>query len=421
MKQWGMVWCLLFFFGSCQNHDDDDLQEHFKEFRKMSDAQYGPVNRELANLRDDLIDYQDHFPVYRISAPARRLGIDSGASTYYRESEEVRNDSKEKLRANLLRAKELIERGHKLILQFGKLSYDMSKKGSSENYAYAQVGVVYTLINLRFFIFSILEKMLESMNAFDQKTSQDFKKEVMAHYLSYIGLVEVIDRDGEKTIKNLSRMWEQSLLSEELVEHIDILLAAAGRNQKGGEVEKLRQQMTKDQLDQWNELSRTFQSSFKYFSLLYDPNNPDHPLVHISVVLSNLSWGLVNTLVGAGFITTAAVMSPLTWIIRKTILAFGFQPLIFQVRFPELRVAKNKMQIYADVCGLQLISSKMSMGLFELDFCTSHSYASDHEGGHAKQSAILGPLYIPVALLSYALIGGHGGGLEHWADHWRVH
>ena len=79
------------------------------------------------------------------------------------------------------------------------------------------------------------------------------------------------------------------------------------------------------------------------------------------------------------------------------------------------------MQIYADVCGFPAIPSKMSMGIWELDFCAGYNFAAAHEGGHAKQSAILGPLYIPAALLSYAINGGHGGFIESWADDWYVH
>ena len=36
----------------------------------------------------------------------------------------------------------------------------------------------------------------------------------------------------------------------------------------------------------------------------------------------------------------------------------------------------------------------------------------DHEAGHSVASAVLGPLYIPVVIVSYSRHGGHGGFVE---------
>jgi hypothetical protein len=64
------------------------------------------------------------------------------------------------------------------------------------------------------------------------------------------------------------------------------------------------------------------------------------------------------------------------------------------------------------------VAGKMSLGLFELDNGSGPSFATGHEGAHAVQSAILGPLYIPAVLVTYALSGFDQGFMEDWADAW---
>ncbi len=219
-------------------------------------------------------------------------------------------------------------------------------------------------------------------------------------------------------------MKTSGLLSETEIKSIDMLIGGnekifANKETKSLD-EAIEEQFEGDEKEQLIKLKKDFEAAFKGKSLLYGPNNPDHPLVHLLVITSNLTWGLVNSLVGLGFIAAGLILAPATRIINTISRMLTGYRIVYNVHWPAIKVAQNRMQLYVDSCGLGYIRSKMSMGLFELDFCTNHRFASMHEGGHAKQSALLGPLYLPAAILSYALVLGHGGFIEHWADVWAV-
>ena len=108
--------------------------------------------------------------------------------------------------------------------------------------------------------------------------------------------------------------------------------------------------------------------------------------------------------IGAGVVLTAAIISPFTR----------------HVDFPTIKVSASGQQIYVDVSGLTPVPGKMSLGIFELDNHSSYFFASGHEGGHAKQSALLGPLYLPVVVFSYIIQGHSASFMETWADNWAV-
>lgn len=272
-------------------------------------------------------------------------------------------------------------------------------------------------------------KILYLMTKFDKPyfdelpENEIMKQRLLADYTSALAIAAVSANDLRSTLKSLSELRAEGVIAKDLEANITKLVATRGmkEHEERSHVNQFMQESTTEKAQNaFAEATQKYHESLKGKSFLFDPALPDHPLVHVLVIVGNLSWGLVNTLVGLGFVITAAIVAPITQVAGATVRAFGYEPLFMEMRMPRLRIAESNMQIYADVCGLGFIPSKMSAGLFELDFCTGYSFASDHEAGHAKQSALLGPLYFPAAILSYILNMGHGGFIEDWADEWAT-
>lgn len=259
---------------------------------------------------------------------------------------------------------------------------------------------------------------------FDQvEENKEIKEKLLADYNMSLAINSVSSNDLKIVLAQLSEMRAEGILPHTLADSITKLVDRLGGQEKAKRQEVsslLKESITEKAQDTLAQAIQKYHGQIAGMSFLYNPALPDHPLIHVLVIVSNLSWGLVNTLVGLGFVITAAIVAPITMAAGATIRAFGYEPLFYEMRMPRLSIADSNMQIYADVCGLGIVQGKMSAGLFELDFCTWHSFASDHEAGHAKQSAILGPLYFPAAILSYVLNAGHGGFIEDWADAWAT-
>ena len=67
------------------------------------------------------------------------------------------------------------------------------------------------------------------------------------------------------------------------------------------------------------------------------------------------------------------------------------------------------------VKGNPINASAYSLGIGQVT-PEGYEFMQDHESGHSVASAVLGPLYIPVVIVSYSGNGGHGGFVEDWAD-----
>jgi hypothetical protein len=246
------------------------------------------------------------------------------------------------------------------------------------------------------------------------------RENLLRNFMGLAGMLKVIARDSLTISERLIQAKENEVILDEQDELISFL--AQDMSEATMKLQEVTDDVLQNGLDEtmqaaYSEMQDKSDEIFKDKSILFDPANPDHPVVHALVILSNLTWGSIQTSIGLGIILShAIVVTPLSWLL-EAIWPYHFMKL----NGPKLRISKNKMQIYADVCGFPAIPSKMSMGLFELDFCAGYSFASAHEGGHAKQSALLGPFYLPAAILSYAINLGHGGFIEHWADDWYVH
>ena len=289
--------------------------------------------------------------------------------------------------------------------------------------------VVMNLLVLRDLSQVAARRILMLMTKFDKPYFDEIpentvmKQRLLADYTAALAITAVSANDLRQTLSQLNEMRTAGLVGESLENALNKVVGQYGGAEKAKRAEVgqfLDESLTGKAQDSMSKAMRDYHQALQGKSFLFDPAQADHPLIHILVIVSNLSWGLVNTLVGLGFVITAAIVAPITMVAGATVRAFGYEPLFYEMRMPKLAIAESNMQIYADVCGLGIVPGKMSAGLFELDFCAGQSFASDHEAGHAKQSAILGPLYFPAAILSYILNMGHGGYIEDWADAWAV-
>lgn len=313
------------------------------------------------------------------------------------------------------------------VKKLSRISFETS--GGVEVISQSETLTLLNLLSVREMSGALANNMLLLMTKFDKEyfdqveENKELKERLLGSYINALSVHAITNRDLKTTLSQLNEMKSAGLLEKDLDTAITKIVTKFGgteRSEKHQVNSFLKESITEKAQDALGKAVSQYQESLKGKTLLYNPELQDHPAIHVLVIVSNLTWGLINTLVGLGFVITAAILAPVTHVAGATVRAFGYEPLFMEMRLPRLRIADNNMQIYADVCGLGFRESKMSAGLFELDFCTWEEFASDHEGGHAKQSALLGPLYFPAAILSYILVRGHGGFIEEWADAWST-
>lgn len=300
----------------------------------------------------------------------------------------------------------------KLIYTLGKKNHEL-KKGtnqlvlSEEEISENEFIILYSLVFLRNAYNGVGKQLMSYVNTLskNEKSNKESIKFFFGKFLSLVGMIKVIDNDAMTTLTKLRHMKEVGILNNVLVKNIDKMMSFTEHKQPSRistVKSSLYKSLSDENIKKIEGLKKDFNASFENKTILFDPSNPDHPLIHPFVVVGNLTWGLINTLAGLGIVLAAAIASP-------------FTP---YVDFPRFAIAGNGKQIYADVCGMSPFAGKMSLGLFELDNCTGWRFATEHEGMHANQSALLGPLYIPLAVVSLMLIPVNGEFMEHWADAW---
>lgn len=117
------------------------------------------------------------------------------------------------------------------------------------------------------------------------------------------------------------------------------------------------------------------------------------------VVGSNLVGpGVVNSLVG------------LTWIVGSTVAA----PFSGKIQLPRFHLARSGFQLNVTI-GSDWYRHATSLGIFLIEGSDLEAHWAEenfnlhllHESGHASQSALLGPLFLPFTALDYAI---HRGG-----------
>ena len=309
----------------------------------------------------------------------------------------------------------------KIIHTIGEQNYRSGEKAVENEiltlYALQYVKRVYETCSLM--LFHYMNEL--SIEKYDSLPSVlELRSTLLSQFFGTIGILKVISNDSQTISNNLVTLRENDQLDSESLELIELL--AINMKNSRQELQKFTdrlysQDIPKELQGQYQQTLEKADELFAGKTLLFDPALPDHPVTNLMVVFSNLTWGSIQSTLGLGLVLIhKVVITPSSWILSK----------FFPRRFSSLSLRKslaisaNRMQIYADLCGFPRIFGKMSMGIWELDFCLGHTLSSGHEGGHSKQSALLGPLYLPAALLSYISVGGHGGFIETWAERWTV-
>ncbi|OUR99639.1 hypothetical protein A9Q84_01050 [Halobacteriovorax marinus] len=237
-------------------------------------------------------------------------------------------------------------------------------------------------------------------------TLENFSKEIQDNYFTFLGLHVVLNNDLAKTTKNLGDYRERNNLPRYIRNAITITVKRVKKadTKRTDSMANMQEHLGDENFTEFLEIQKDFIAKLETKSILFDPNNPDSIVSKIFVVILNLTWGLPNTLIGVGIILATAIVSP-------------FTP---YVDFPTFNISASGQQIYVDTSGMGPMAGKMSMGLFEFDNHAGYHFASGHEAGHSKQSALLGPFYLPAVLLSYSISGFDQGFIEDWAWGWAV-
>ena len=230
----------------------------------------------------------------------------------------------------------------------------------------------------------------------------NFRKRLLDTYFGFLGLSIVVDQDLGMVVMALEVQRKMGVIPSFELLAIENSARKISEQERSStdKIKKAVSGLSIDQQKQTQAKLQEFMQQFKGNSLLYKPGSNYNPLVKLLTVLSNLTWGLFNTLVGVGMILVTMVVSPFTR----------------YVDFPTFRIAANGMMIYVDATGMGPMRGKLSMGIFEFDNGTGHGFASGHEGGHSIQSALLGPFYLPAVMASYLISGFDKGFIENWAD-----
>ncbi len=394
-----------------KSNDIDNSLEDYNELISgdLELAQQVAVNQKILEQSEKLNDAANDAPSVKFSSrssnsQARRNDKEVyRQSTYDKETKEIVSWIEE-IRAELDGMVQIIK-------DLGRQNYEnvdgvpvLSLKQIHAN----EMSIYYALTYLRNALVGVSTKTTSYLSKLDNSNLDKFetidenRRIVLEEFLGTVGLVKIIENDIIRTLNKLKQIQTtstESLVGNEMVSELMNSIQEKERDRVSRVQNALNDHATAEERGAIQEQVAKYDSEMAEKSILFNPNQPDHPLVHLLVIASNLSWGLINTLVGLGFVIVRVLLTPILGV-------------------PDIRISASRMQIYADVCGLGVPYSKMSAGLFELDYCTNYHFASDHEAGHAKQSALLGPLYFPAAILSYILVLGHGGFIEHWADAW---
>ncbi len=162
--------------------------------------------------------------------------------------------------------------------------------------------------------------------------------------------------------------------------------------------DKSMRKLSKQEKEEFKNLLSSQKSAYKALGHMHEARR--RKILNTLIIMSNLTWGLPNTLVGVTVIAVGAIAAP-------------FSPILDMPRFEKSESGK---QIAVNVDNLFMFPSNVSFGLFQLK--SNMEGADDHEGGHAVQSAILGPFYLPVVVGDYIAEGDISlNKIEDNADH----
>lgn len=253
---------------------------------------------------------------------------------------------------------------------------------------------------------SPLSVIIHSHALVDDTETLEFRKNLEKDLLKLVGIGLVVDQDIVKIKDQIKLLNEVQPLDVDLKNNLvgmqNKIAANAVEKSKRFGVDKsvCKDESKREECQKREEIRAEIMKEFSNVTFLYTPGQKYFLITKILTLVGNLTWGLANTLIGAGVVLVTMAVSPFTR----------------YVDFPTFRVSASGMQIYVDVTGMSPIPGKMSLGLFELDNAAGYRYASEHEAGHAIQSAILGPFYLPTVLVTYLISGFDVGLMEDLAD-----
>lgn len=235
---------------------------------------------------------------------------------------------------------------------------------------------------------------------------QNFKKIILDHQFACLGMTVVIENDIANTLSVLTPYKKSGVLPAKMANSVERLQKRliSTLSDKRSSIEKAVAQLSLEDKTNLDQKVAEFRKGYEGKTLLYTPGMNSSAIVNFLTVIGNLTWGLINTVLGIGVIVFAMIVSPF----------------IETVDFPSFSVAQNGKQIAVEIDGLVPWNRNFSLGLLEFRG-RSYGLDSKHEGAHATQSAVLGPLYLPVVMASYVLSGGysHDSLIERWADAWK--
>lgn len=411
--------CLVMFQMTACNyvktkHIDTDFNRLVKSIKKEAEKTETTIRQDQYHIAIDIkvtIEKSKEVLNHRPKLDGRMTEVVKESEKFVQKNTETLEQWSNKIEASQKRLLEIVqtlgERNFHMVFE-GKMA--LSPRDISIN----ESMIFFTLQYMRELnekhMLAIMPLSLASLRKeFDKNDIiQVFRDKVLDKYLTLVGVSKVIQRDMEKTLTNLSKLKEHGVSPSYVDKNLARHLKRVTKRERGkqDQFNNMHHDMDDEQRAKYDELKTQYEKKLAGLSFLYDPNgtNKDSFLMDALVVLGNLTWGLVNTAIGVGAVLGTMIVSPFTR----------------YVDFPTFAISASEQQIYVDVSGLGPVPGKMSLGLFELDNHAGYHFASGHEAGHAKQSALLGPLYLPMVLFSYAVQGHHGSFMERWADVWAT-
>ncbi|MGZ3794442.1 MAG: hypothetical protein ACXVCP_18995 [Bdellovibrio sp.] len=298
-------------------------------------------------------------------------------------------------------------RSHEIIYSISKEAL-LSKDSiaSAKDYTLVYFGLMYQAYVYQTLVknLSVIAVASSSQNFDKSQEILDFRRELLKRYFSYVGLQTIIHKDIARVLTQLKKYKKAGVLLRPLDEAIgeNLSMIASQSRSEHSSLKNVLGQASAQQQQQFKTEMDKFLKAFDKVSLLYNPAQKASALFNVISWVGNLTFGLINTLLGAGVVVLTAIVSPFS----------------SSVDFPTLKISASGSQIYADVSGMGPMAGKLSLGLFELDNYAGYSFSSDHEGVHAIQSVIFGPFYLPVVVASYMMSGFDNGFMEDWAWEW---
>ena len=378
--------CLILFQMTACNfvktgHIDKDFNRLLKSIKKDEDSTIRQDQFQIGLQIKNAIENSKEILNHRPKLDGRMTEVISESEAFVQKNTETLEEWSNKIE---FRQKALIE----IVQLLGQRNYDMAFDGkmglSPRDITINESLIFFTLQYMRELnekhMLAIMPLSLASLRKeFDKNDIiQIFRDKILDKYLTLVGVSKVIQRDMERTLSRLAKLKVHGVspkfVDKTLSKHLKRV--AKKEQKKQEQYQHMHEEMDDEQKEKYDELKVEYEQKLSGLSFLYDPNNmnKDHFLMDALVVLGNLTWGLVNTAIGLGAVLGTMIVSPFTR----------------YVDFPTFDISASEQQIYVDVSGMGPVPGKMSLGLFELDNHSGYNFASGHEAGHAKQSALLG-------------------------------